>query len=79
MRERRQLSSMDAETLARQSLAGTASARSEEEALQWLANEYGLAYASLEKADPDRALHVGHALARLADGGAPSTDDEVIR
>ncbi len=54
--ERRQLSSMDAETLARQSLAGTASARNEEEALQWLANEYGLAYASLEKADPDRAL-----------------------
>jgi general secretion pathway protein E/type IV pilus assembly protein PilB len=56
MRERRQLSSLDAETLARQSLAGTVSARSEEEALQWLANEYGLAYASLEKADPDRAL-----------------------
>jgi general secretion pathway protein E/type IV pilus assembly protein PilB len=56
MRERRQLSSLDAETLARQSLAGTVSARNEEEALQWLANEYGLAYASLEKADPDRAL-----------------------
>jgi general secretion pathway protein E/type IV pilus assembly protein PilB len=56
MLERRQLSSLDAETLARQSLAGTVSARSEEEALQWLANEYGLAYASLEKADPDRAL-----------------------
>ena len=56
MLERRQLSSLDAETLARQSLAGTVSARNEEEALQWLANEYGLAYASLEKADPDRAL-----------------------
>ena len=56
MLERRQLSSLDAETLARQSLAGTVSAGSEEEALQWLANEYGLAYASLEKADPDRAL-----------------------
>lgn len=56
MRERRQLSSLDADMLALQSLAGTASARSEEEALQWLANEYGLAYASLEKVDPDRAL-----------------------
>ena len=53
---RSQLSSMDAETLAQQCLAGKASADTEEEVLRWLAEEYGLDFATLENVEPDRAL-----------------------
>jgi general secretion pathway protein E/type IV pilus assembly protein PilB len=46
----RQLSSIDAETLAKHNL------NSEEEILRWLATEYGLGYTTLEDVDPDRQL-----------------------
>jgi type II secretion system protein E len=53
----RQLSAMDAETLARQTRAGSKlSVQSEEEVLQWLADEYGLDYTTLEDIEPDRQL-----------------------
>ncbi|MBU6409314.1 MAG: GspE/PulE family protein [Verrucomicrobia bacterium] len=48
----RQLSAVDAELL----LAKPESARSEEDVLRWLAAEYGLAYTTLDDADPDRQL-----------------------
>jgi len=46
----RQLSSLDAETLAPLHL------NSEEAILRWLANEYGLSYTTLEDVEPDRQL-----------------------
>ncbi len=49
----RQLSAMDADALAR--LGATAPA-TEEGILQWLAEEYGLAYTALENSDPDRSI-----------------------
>jgi len=53
----RQLSSTDAEALARQRLAGThPSLLTETEVLQWLAREYDLGYTSLEDVEPDRQL-----------------------
>jgi len=48
----RQLSSIDAEALARVAPA----VKSEEDVLRWLANEYGLAYTNLEDLEPDRQL-----------------------
>jgi type II secretion system protein E len=51
----RQLSAMDAEALARQTGAAS-SVQSEEEVLQWLAQEYGLDYTNLEDIEPDRQL-----------------------
>src|SRR3569833_4137995 len=48
----RQLSSIDAEALARVAPA----VKTEEDVLQWLANEYGLAYTTLEDLEPDRQL-----------------------
>jgi len=48
----RQLSSLDADAL-RQAKPHVAS---EEEALRWLATEYGLGYTTLEDVDPDRQL-----------------------
>jgi general secretion pathway protein E/type IV pilus assembly protein PilB len=47
---------MDAEALARAILAGEVRADTEEEVLRWLADEYGLGFATLENIDPDRAL-----------------------
>jgi general secretion pathway protein E/type IV pilus assembly protein PilB len=53
----RQLSSTDAEALARQRQSGTApSILTETEVLQWLAREYDLGYTSLEDIEPDRQL-----------------------
>ena len=48
----RQLSAMDAEALRRGPFCG----ESEEDVLQWLAGEYGLAYANLDGVEPDRQL-----------------------
>jgi len=48
----RQLSSTDAELLARVNPL----AQSEEEVLRWLAAEYGLGYTTLEDVEPDRQL-----------------------
>src|SRR5919108_2012780 len=50
----KQLSSLDAETLARSGSKG--SLQSEEEELQWLATEYDLAYTALDDVEPDRQL-----------------------
>src|SRR5258708_23916014 len=53
----RQLSSPDAETLARQQQSdGRKSLPTEAEVLQWLAKEYDLGYTSLEDVEPDRQL-----------------------
>src|SRR5437867_8573581 len=53
----RQLSASDAESLARQGSAGRGAAvRTEEDVLRWLANEYGLAYTTLEDIEPDRQI-----------------------
>src|SRR5437867_381365 len=53
----RQLSASDAESLARQGSAGRGAAvRTEEDVLRWLAQEYGLAYTTLEDIEPDRQL-----------------------
>jgi type II secretion system protein E len=53
----RQLSSTDAEALARQRQSGTdPSILTETEVLQWLAREYDLGYTSLEDIEPDRQL-----------------------
>jgi general secretion pathway protein E/type IV pilus assembly protein PilB len=53
----KQLSAMDAETLARQCREGARPAvQSEEEVLRWLADEYDLAFTDLEEAEPDREL-----------------------
>jgi type II secretion system protein E len=46
----RQLSSLDADALAKKNL------QSEEEVLRWLAGEYGLSYTTLDDAEPDRQL-----------------------
>ncbi|HTY87910.1 MAG TPA: GspE/PulE family protein [Candidatus Acidoferrum sp.] len=48
----RQLSSIDAESLAR----APSPVKTEEEVLRWLAKEYGLAYTTLDDVDPDRQL-----------------------
>lgn len=56
MVSRFQLSARDAETLGRQCAGGHAKAETEEEALKWLALEYGLPYTTLENIEPDRAL-----------------------
>ena len=53
MAESQQLSAQDAEELARLCLTGEVRAETEEEALQWLAGEYGLTYTSLEHTEPD--------------------------
>ena len=55
MVESRQLSPMDAEAVARLNAAGAHPFNTEEAVLEWLAGEYGLAYASLEGVEPDRA------------------------
>ncbi len=53
----RQLSSRDAEALARQRRDdGRAPVQTEEEVLQWLAGEYGVGYTALEDVEPDRQL-----------------------
>ena len=53
----KQLSSIDAETLARQDRSELkTSLQSEEDVLRWLAKEYGLAYTTLEDVEPDRQL-----------------------
>ena len=52
----RQLSSADAQTLARQTQGAPNALATEAEVLQWLAREYGLAYTTLEEVDPDRQL-----------------------
>src|SRR6266404_5891370 len=53
----KQLSALDAASLARQSQAGgNTSAPNEEEVLRWLANEYGLSYTTLDDIEPDRQL-----------------------
>src|SRR5438132_5810376 len=57
MVEAKQLSSVDAETLARQRRQGwKAVPQSEEQVLQWLAKEYDVAYTALEEIEPDRQL-----------------------
>jgi type II secretion system protein E len=57
MVEAKQLSLLDAESLARQCLQGsTEFLQSEEEVLRWLAKEYDLAYTELEEIEPDRQL-----------------------
>ncbi|MGC9943750.1 MAG: GspE/PulE family protein [Verrucomicrobiota bacterium] len=48
----RQLSSQDADTLAREKVP----AQSEDEVLRWLAAEYGLTYTTLDDVNPDRQL-----------------------
>lgn len=53
----RQLSAMDARTLARrQAVPGAAPIQSEEDVLRWLAKEYGLPYTSLEDVEPDKEV-----------------------
>jgi len=53
----RQLSTLDARTLARrQAATGAAPVRSEEDVLRWLAQEYGLPYTSLEDVEPDKEV-----------------------
>ncbi len=53
----KQLSAIDAKSLARQpQSSGSGVIRSEEDVLRWLASEYGLAYTNLENVEPDREL-----------------------
>jgi type II secretion system protein E len=53
----KQLSSIDAQTLTRQSRPGKAApVQTEEAVLQWLAKEYDVAYSSLEDIEPDRQV-----------------------
>src|SRR5438093_12222879 len=53
----KQLSAMDAESLARQGRQGlNARLQSEDDVLQWLAKEYDVAYTTLEDVEPDRQL-----------------------
>ncbi len=52
----RQLSSADAQTLARQAQAGQKIPASEADVLRWLAQEYELAFTTLEDIEPDRQL-----------------------
>jgi len=57
MVEAKQLSSMDAEALARQCRNGAASAiQTEEDVLRWLAEEYDLSFTNLEEVELDRQL-----------------------
>jgi len=56
MVESRQLSALDAETLARLSEEGKVRVETEADALQWLAGEYGLAFTALENIEPNREL-----------------------
>ncbi len=53
----KQLSALDAAALVRQGQApGKTPVQTEEEVLRWLAAEYGLAFTTLEDAEPDRQL-----------------------
>src|SRR5271157_2737274 len=52
----RQLSAVDAETLAKQVQNGLLQPVHEETVLRWLAREYDLAFTSLEDVEPDRQL-----------------------
>lgn len=54
MVDNRQLSATDAKALARN--GASVGVRSEEEILQWLAKEYGLAFTTLEGIEPDKEL-----------------------
>src|SRR5438093_4135307 len=57
MVEAKQLSAMDAETLAQEARQGSkATLQSEEEVLRWLAKEYDVTYTALEDVEPDRQL-----------------------
>src|SRR6266571_5566303 len=56
MVEGKQLSPMDAETLAQEIRRGSKTLQSEEEVLRWLAKEYDVAYTALEDVEPDRQL-----------------------
>ncbi len=59
MVEQRQLSSIDADALLRQSRDGKQGAvpsRSEDEILRWVATEYAVDYTTLEDVEPDRQL-----------------------
>src|SRR5438046_1439368 len=53
----RQLSAMDAQTLARQSREGASKPlQSEEEVLKWLAKEYDVPFTSLDDVEPDKQV-----------------------
>jgi general secretion pathway protein E/type IV pilus assembly protein PilB len=52
----KQLSAIDAEALARQTQSGAPQPPDEEGVLRWLAQEYDLAFTSLEDVEPDRQL-----------------------
>ncbi len=53
----KQLSAIDAKSLARQQTFGAnGAAATEEDILKWLAHEYGVAYTNLEEVEPDRQL-----------------------
>ena len=56
MVESHQLSAIDAGEIERLCSAGKLRVETEEAALQWLAGEYGLSYASLDNVDMDRAV-----------------------
>src|SRR5947199_10037935 len=57
MVEAKQLSAMDAETLAQEVRQGSKpTPQTEEEVLRWLAKEYDVAYTALEDVEPDRQL-----------------------
>src|SRR5881392_3648220 len=57
MVEAKQLSPMDAETLAQEARQGSKpSPQTEEEVLRWLAREYDVTYTALEDVEPDRQL-----------------------
>src|SRR6058998_1181557 len=57
MVEGKQLSPVDAKTLAQEVRQGSkATLQSEEEVLRWLATEYDVAYTALEDVEPDRQL-----------------------
>ena len=51
-----QLSAMDVRMLVRLGAEGTVTVDTEAQALQWLANEYGIAFTSLEAIEPNREL-----------------------
>ena len=55
MVEAKQLSALDAETLTGESRPGSnVPVQSEEDVLRWLAQEYDVAYTTLEDVEPDR-------------------------
>src|ERR1041384_4904134 len=57
MVEAKQLSAMDAETLAKEARQGSKpNPQTEEDVLRWLAKEYDVAYTALEEIEPDRQL-----------------------